>query len=80
MTHGQLEKLAMRYYEQLIDEIELVQDESDGWEATTYYAGAAVLQDRDLPKDALKEINKALKLEPDESNFYYIKAEILNDL
>ena len=80
MTQGKLAKLAGGYVEQIADEIEVVQDESDGWEATTYYAGAAVLQDRDLPKDALKEINKALKLLPDDSSFYYTKAEILKDL
>ena len=80
MTHGQLEKLAMRYYEQLIDEIELVQDDRDGWEASAHYAGAMLMRERDLLKEALKEINEALKLLPDESDFYYTKAEILKDL
>ena len=80
MTQGKLAKLAERYLEQIADEIEVVQDESDGWEATTYYAGAVLMRERDLLKEALKEINKALKLESDNSDFYYTKAEILLDL
>jgi tetratricopeptide (TPR) repeat protein len=80
MTQGKLVKLAMRYYEQLIDQIEVVQDESDAWEATTHYAGALLMRERDLLKEALKEINRALKLESDNSDFYYTKAEILLDL
>ena len=80
MTQGQLAKLAERYVEQIADEIEVVQAESDAWEASAHYAGALMMQDRDLFKEALKEINEALKLLPDESDFYYTKAEILLDL
>ena len=79
MSKGKLAKLAEKRVEQLSAGIEKLQDESDGWEATTYYAGASMLQD-DFPKDALKEINNALKLSPDDSDFYYIKAKILNNL
>ena len=79
MSKGKLVKLVEKHVEQLSAGIEKLQDESDGWEATTYYAGASMLQD-DLPKEALKEINNALKLSPDDSDFYYIKAKILNNL
>ena len=80
MTQGKLAKLAEGYVEQIADEIEVVQDESDGWEASAHYAGAMLMRERDLLKEALKEINEALKLLPDESDFYYAKAEILLDL
>ena len=79
MSQGKLIKIVEKRVEQLSAGIEKLQDESDGWEATTCYAGASMLQD-DMPKEALKEINNALKLSPDDSDFYYIKAKILNNL
>ena len=80
MTQGQLVKLAERFVEQIADDIEEIQDDRDGWEASAHYAGAMLMRERDLLKEALKEINEALKLLPDESDFYYAKAEILKDL
>ena len=61
MTQGQLAKLA--YVLKMSDQIEVIQDDRDGWEASAHYAGAMLMQERDLLKEALKEINEALKLE-----------------
>jgi tetratricopeptide (TPR) repeat protein len=80
MTQGQLAKLAERYVEQVEDEIEVVQDERDMWAGGMLFTIAILMLERDLPKKALKEINKALKLSPDEPDYYHTKAEILLDL
>ena len=72
--------MAEGYLEQITDKIEEVQDERDLWEAGMYFTIAVMMQERDLPKEALKDINKALKLSPDDPDYYYTKAEILLEL
>ena len=80
MPRDKLEKIAERYLEQITDKIEKVQDERDLWEASMHFTIAILMQERDLPKEALKDINKALKLSPDDPDYYYTKAEILLEL
>ena len=80
MPRDKLEKIAEEYLEQITDKIEEVQDERDLWEAGMYFTIAVMMQERDLPKVALKDINKALKLSPDDPDYYYTKAEILLEL
>ena len=48
MSQGKLIKLIEKRVEQLSAGIEKLQDESDGWEAMTCYAGATMGQD-DMP-------------------------------
>jgi len=80
MPRDKLEKIAEGYLEQIADKIEEVQDERDLWEAGMHFTIAILMQERDLPKEALKDINKALKLSPDDPDYYYTKAEVLREL
>ena len=78
MPKGKLIMLVEKRVEQLSAGIEKLQDESDGWEAMTCYAGASMLQD-DMPKEALKEINKALKILLSDSILSLFKAAVANN-
>ena len=81
MTEDQLQKRVLKMYTDLMDSYENAVEDSEEHLAESEIALSMLYQERGVPKDALKIINKVLKKQGVHTPFaWQIKAEILREL